>query len=78
MKIIWNDTRDGTKMMFDTNSFTIREKRRDLTEEGYFLEYIDGSSEWGFYKGRGHKVREMFDAIIAAEKRGDKFFEITY
>jgi hypothetical protein len=75
MKVISTSTKNGVKKMFDTNSLPITETK--WVDNDWALLFGNDSGTF-FYLGTKSKVREMFDATVAAEKRGDKFFEIEY
>jgi hypothetical protein len=71
MKIICNEEKG--RIMFDTNSKVVSERKNNIS--GVPELTIDGGS-WA-YRGTQSQVQKMFEAIVAAEKRGDKFFEIN-
>jgi hypothetical protein len=71
MKIIGRNNA-GNNFMFDTHSGSVC---IITTPHDSILSFShDSSCE---IRGEKSKVQAMFDAIVAAEKHGDKFFEIN-
>jgi len=70
MKILYRDEGDGLSM-FDTITNTINFYGRN---NDYRI-YIDNYNAY-ICKGSQSEIQNIFNDIVAAEKRGDKVFEI--